>query len=451
MTNGVLRHPVTTSSDPEAVFCHLLATAETALWWESLGDRGSQVSVIGFGEEIPLTSGNEWDTLQSRWVKAGALPDSDLAPPLGVVGWLGYDLTVDTLGIDVGGPKPGEPATSRLVLVSRALSWNHHTGDVTVWALGDQWDGDLLTWRDEVLEALDTAPSVSELELPPPTLRDEHVFWRDTPDHYRHTIARAKEAIRDGEVYQLCVTTEVVVHTEVSDVELYRLLRRHNPAPHQALMRIGGISLVASSPETFLHISPDRVVTTKPIKGTRPRGVSSIEDAQIAAELSASDKEQAENLMIVDLMRNDLSRVCDESTIDVPQLLEVETYPSVHQLVSTVTGTLRDDVSPIEAVRACFPGGSMTGAPKHRAVSILTNLESEPRGIYSGCFGIFSVDGSLTLAMTIRTAIVEPGRVSLGVGGGITWSSIIDDEVAEVGHKARGVLRCLGVSDIQYS
>jgi anthranilate/para-aminobenzoate synthase component I len=453
MTKGVVRHLVTLDRvvTPDQVFEALCASDPTALWWESLGERGSQTSVIGFGHPLTLVAGDEWEGLARSWTPDPSLASDDTHIPLGVVGWLAYDLTSSTLGIDVGGPGEGEPSRSALVEVTRAVSWNHQTGEIWLFAQGSDWSGDNGKWRDRVDAAIHTAPTPAPLELPPAHSLDDAVAWRDTPDGYRDKIRAAKDAIREGQVYQVCVTTEVTVDTRISDFDLYRLLRQHNPAPHQALLRINGLSVLASSPETFLHITSAGKVTTKPIKGTRPRGGDDNTDQAIAHELAASEKEQAENLMIVDLMRNDLSRVCDEASIEVPQLLEVETYPSVHQLVSTVTGTLRPGVSAVEAVKACFPAGSMTGAPKHRAVSILTGIESGDRGVYSGCFGIFSVDGSVTLGMTIRTAIVEPDRVSLGVGGGITWSSVVDDEIAEVGHKARAVLRCLGVSNIQYS
>ena len=453
MTKGVVRHLVTVDHvvTPDQVFEALCADDSTALWWESLGERGSQTSVIGFGQPLALVAGQEWETLARAWTPDPSMAADGTHIPLGVVGWLAYDLTADTLGVNVGGPAPGEPSRSALVEVNRAISWNHLTGEIWLYATGSDWVGDNGVWRDRVTAAIRRAPTPIPLELPPAHSLDDAVAWRDTPGEYRDKIRVAKDAIREGQVYQVCVTTEVVVNTRVVDYQLYRLLRHHNPAPHQALLRVDGVSVLASSPETFLHITPDRKVTTKPIKGTRPRGADDASDLAIAGELATSEKEQAENLMIVDLMRNDLSRVCDEGSIEVPQLLEVETYPSVHQLVSTVTGILSPGVGAVEAVRACFPAGSMTGAPKHRAVSLLTGIESGERGVYSGCFGIFSLDGSVTLGMTIRTAIVEPDRVSLGVGGGITWSSVVDDEIAEVGHKARAVLRCLGVSNIQYS
>lgn len=452
MTNGVLRHHVGRVVGPEAAFLVLAKDQSAVSWWESLGERGHNRSFMGFGDPIRLTSGSEWDTIASKWAGVTApSPDIPGSPPLGLVGWLAYDLSAETLGVDVGAPDAGEPSRSHLVEVTRAIEWDLATGEAWLWAVGESWAGDLLAWRDTTTEILATAPEPPPLVLPEPGVLNHAATWRDTPEHYRGLIGQALENIRDGQVYQLCLTTNVTVDAAVSDHEIYRLLRQHNPAPHQALFRAGGVSMLASSPETFLTVSSDGLVTTKPIKGTRKRGETPEVDTALARELAGSDKEQAENLMIVDLMRNDLSRVCDEASISVPQLLEVESYPSVHQLVSTVTGQLRPGVTALDAVKACFPGGSMTGAPKHRAVSLLAQMESAPRGNYSGCFGVFGVDGSVSLAMTIRTVFVTPGQVSLGVGGGITWSSVVDDEVAEVGHKARAVLSCLGVSSIQYS
>jgi len=452
MTNGVLRHHVGRVVGPEAAFYALAADHDTVSWWESLGERGRHRSFLGFGEPVELTAGSEWETLVDRWQPLTGLSfDTPDSPPLGLVGWLAYDLAADTLAVDVGQPPSGARSRSHLVEITRAVEWDLTTGDGWLWAVGSSWTGELLEWRDAVVDALLTAPPPPAVTLPRRGVNNHLTVWRDTPEHYRNLISQAKQHIRDGDVFQLCITTNVTVSTDVRDHELYRLLRHHNPAPHQALFRSPGLSMVASSPETFLQVRPSGLVTTKPIKGTRPRGDTPESDVALSNQLASSDKEQAENLMIVDLMRNDLSRVCDEASISVPQLLEVESYPSVHQLVSTVSGQLKADTSAVDAVKACFPGGSMTGAPKHRAVSLLAQMESGSRGAYSGCFGLFSVDGSVSLAMTIRTAFVSPGEVSLGVGGGITWSSTPEDEVAEVGYKARAVLSCLGVSSIQYS
>jgi para-aminobenzoate synthetase component I len=224
-----------------------------------------------------------------------------------------------------------------------------------------------------------------------------------------------------------------------------------SPAPHQAMLRLGGVSMVSASPETFLRLDRDGTLTTRPIKGTRPRGVDAQDDRRLITELLESEKEQAENLMIVDLMRNDLLQVCDEDSVRVTGLFEVETFSTVHQLVSTVTGTLTRGADGIDAIRACFPAGSMTGAPKSRAVSLLAGWEAGPRGLYSGAWGWLRPDFSLELAMTIRTAVLAEGVVRIGTGGGITWSSKVDEEIAEVGHKAKRLLEALGVSTIAYS
>src|SRR5690606_11029463 len=182
----------------------------------------------------------------------------------------------------------------------------------------------------------------------------------------------------------------------------------------------------------------------KPIKGTRPRGRTTAQDEALHAELLGSDKERAENLMIVDLMRNDLGRVCEVGSVSVPSLLTVESYAHVHQLVSTVRGRLRDDVTVMDAVASCFPAGSMTGAPKLAAVRILDSLERRPRGIYSGAFGYVSLDGRVDLAMVIRSIVIDADGASIGAGGGITALSIPDEELAEAKLKAAALLAVLG-------
>jgi anthranilate/para-aminobenzoate synthase component I len=204
---------------------------------------------------------------------------------------------------------------------------------------------------------------------------------------------------------------------------------------------------VSASPEQFLHSDSKGLISSKPIKGTRRRGANSAEDAEIAKELAENEKERAENLMIVDLMRNDFGRVCEVGSVDVPVLFAVETYATVHQLVSTVQGQLRQDASALDALNASFPGGSMTGAPKHRAIEIIQELEGGPRGIYSGAIGFLGADGSADLGMTIRSIVFRGGRASIGVGGGITIDSNPAAELEETKLKAKALLRSLGADD----
>ncbi|MGJ8721874.1 MAG: anthranilate synthase component I family protein, partial [Salinibacterium amurskyense] len=219
-----------------------------------------------------------------------------------------------------------------------------------------------------------------------------------------------------------------------------------NPSHHGGFMQVGEISLLSSTPEQFLAIDSSGLIETKPIKGTRRRSADSAEDERLAAELLASDKERAENLMIVDLMRNDLGRVCEVGSVTVPKLFAVESYATVHQLVSTIRGQLRADVSAVDAIKASFPAGSMTGAPKHSATLILDSLERAPRGIYSGVFGYVGLDGAVDLAMVIRSIVMDARGSTIGAGGGITALSVPEEELAEVKLKAAALLRVLGVS-----
>ncbi len=267
---------------------------------------------------------------------------------------------------------------------------------------------------------------------------------RHTPDEYAALIGRCREAIRAGDAYQLCLTTRFEVPGAHDAVATYLRLRTATPAHHGGFVRIDDRALLSASPETFLHAAGGRI-RTRPIKGTRPRGADAVSDAALAAELVASPKERAENVMIVDLMRNDLSRVCEPGSVRVEGLWEVESYPAVHQLVSTVSGRAAAGLTVARLWEAAFPAGSMTGAPKLSAMTLLHELESgRPRGVYSGCFGFVGADGAMDLAMVIRTIVIDGDGAAIGAGGGITWGSEADAEVDEVATKARAPLAALG-------
>jgi len=269
------------------------------------------------------------------------------------------------------------------------------------------------------------------------------VTLRHSDAEYLKLIEGCKEHIAKGDAYQLCLTNQITVETANDPFAVYLKLRSSNPAPYSSFIRIGQVTLVSSSPEQFLRVTGD-VVSTKPIKGTRPRGTDSESDKALALELVNNEKERAENLMIVDLMRNDLGKVSEPENVVVSKLFDVESYATVHQLVSTVSAVLKPGLGVFDAVAACFPAGSMTGAPKLRAIEILQGLETSPRGIYSGCFGYISFTGSADLAMTIRTIVFEEGRATLGIGGGITIDSVATEELAETKLKARALLQALG-------
>jgi len=445
MATRVISRALSVSAGVAEAFHALYADTQHAVWLDSGGERGSGTSVLASGELITLTPASELDSLREQvTTRTIPLEPADQSAPLGFIGVLAYDIAQETLDIP-GVASAREIPTSRGLWVTRSLEFHHSSGEVVAWGLND--DDGFESWCEHIektLAAVKPAPTAKRVS-------PNSVTWRDDPERYRQMIEKGLDAIREGEVYQICLTTEVSIESTMADWELHTLLRESSPTHHQGMLRLGEYSLVSASPETFLTIDPEGLVTTRPIKGTRPRGATAERDAALARELVESDKERAENLMIVDLMRNDLQRVCETGSVNVSGLFEVETYSSVHQLVSTITGTLHADCDGIDALRACFPAGSMTGAPKHRAVRLLSQWESGPRGVYSGAWGWWRIDGSMEWAMTIRSAVMRDGRVSIGVGGGITWSSQPDQEIAEVGHKATRLLEALGASADQYS
>ena len=267
---------------------------------------------------------------------------------------------------------------------------------------------------------------------------------------YLQMIERAQESIAAGDVYQICLTNQIRIETEVDPLATFIELRKSHSTPYAAFLQIGKTSIASISPEQFLKVSADRKLSSKPIKGTRPRHSDFAKDDEIARELAANSKERAENLMIVDLMRNDFSQVSEPDSVTVSKLFEIESYSTVHQLVSTIESRLSEGATAIDAFNACFPGGSMTGAPKPRAIELIRELELGPRGIYSGAIGYFGADGSAEFGMVIRTLVFEQTEVgqvvTLGVGGGITIDSDPTSELQETELKAQALLAALGVA-----
>lgn len=261
-------------------------------------------------------------------------------------------------------------------------------------------------------------------------------------DEYIDTVEKVRQYIRTGDIYITNLTQRFCCDTTKDPYEVYKNLRHINPAPFAAFMNIEDFSIISSSPERFLEIR-NNFVQTRPIKGTRPRGRDAEEDLKNKLELVNSEKDKSELLMIVDLERNDLSKVCKPFSVKVTELFKLEEYSTVFHLVSTVVGELKDEYTSVDCVKACFPGGSITGAPKVRAMEVIGELEPTRRNIYTGCIGYFGFDGNADFNIVIRTILMKDKKAYLGVGGGITWESIKEAEYEETLDKAKALMRVL--------
>ncbi|MFP3580621.1 aminodeoxychorismate synthase component I [Arthrobacter sp. SIMBA_036] len=363
---------------------------------------------------------------------------------LGWLGYLGYELKRETGGNDVSSPTPD----AALLFAGRAVVVDHR--ERTVWLLAlDAPDAD--AWLREARTAVEVAAGAGGDAAVERSQRTVPEFVsRDSATDYKRKIAAAQHRISEGDTYEVCLTTTLEAPAGGLDSwQSYLDLRRRNPAPFGSYLRFGELAVASTSPERFLRIHSDGGMRAEPIKGTRGRSADTAEDATLKHQLETSLKDRAENIMIVDLLRNDLSHFAVPGSVSVSRLCAIETYATVHQMVSTVDAHLRPGAPRAEAVAAAFPAGSMTGAPKISTMDILDGLEDGPRGIYSGAIGYFSLNAATDLAVVIRTLVINPdgdgGRtLSLGVGGAITADSTADDEYEEIRTKAFGVLSTLG-------
>jgi para-aminobenzoate synthetase component 1 len=261
---------------------------------------------------------------------------------------------------------------------------------------------------------------------------------------YEAAVQRVIDYILVGDIFQanLSQRFSAELPADLTPFDLYRRLRTINPAPFAAFLKLDDVAIASASPERFLHVAEGRV-ETRPIKGTRPRGATPAEDRALAAALRASEKDRAENVMIVDLLRNDLSRVCRDGSVEVPALCALEGFATVYHLVSTITGELRTGMTSVDLLTACFPGGSITGAPKIRAMEIIAELEPTRRGPYCGAIGYIGFDGSMDTSIVIRTYAMKDGSVTFQAGGGIVADSQPSDEYEETLAKARALIDAL--------
>ncbi len=349
----------------------------------------------------------------------------------GAIGWLGYDLArrFERLGLQTA--LPCGSAQMAVGLYDWALVVDHQA--CASWLVGR---GDTADPRRQRLR---------RLALVRPLLRSRHfrVVGPLTSDMdaagYARRFASVQRFIRQGDCYQVNLARRWEVPVAGDPWAAYTRLRQLNPAPFAAYLSTPGLQVLCASPERFLALR-DGQVETRPIKGTAGRHLDPARDQGLAEGLAASEKDRAENLMIVDLLRNDLGRCCETGSIRVPELFQVESYAGVHHLVSSVTGRLRTDADALSLLRACFPGGSITGAPKIRAMQIIDALEGAPRGVYCGSIGYIGFDGAMDTNIAIRTASVSDGRLEFRAGGGLVADSDCGTEWVEIGLKARAML-----------
>lgn len=379
------------------------------------------------------------------WLASAMESVAVAAPPLpfefvlGWAGYLGYELKSE-----VGSPNQHRSALpdALVMFLDRALVVDHLTNTIYLLSLAQRGSSgdDCRDWFDRTKKQIagDNTASQSPEEPPDVTLHARH-----SHADYLELIRKAKQNIHDGESYEVCLTNMLSGQASLKPLDTYRRLREQNPAPFGAFLHSPQAQVLSSSPERFLSISGDRHVESKPIKGTRPRGRTAAQDAQIRNELQNAEKERAENLMIVDLVRNDLSRTAKLGSVRVEGLFDVESYAAVHHLVSTICADLDPHVEPVACVKAAFPPGSMTGAPKLRTMQIIDELEGGARGVYSGAIGYFSLTGAVDLSVVIRTLVLCRGEVQYGVGGAIIFLSDDEAEYAETVVKARPLLHLL--------
>ena len=301
-------------------------------------------------------------------------------------------------------------------------------------------------WLDATAALLDDLPALDEPDMLEHAEAGAPEFrLRRGREHYIANVETCKSLLESGESYEICLTDTLELPAPRDSFELYRVLRRVNPAPYGAYLRMREGAVLSSSPERFLRVTRDRTVEAKPIKGTAARARDRSADGAARDALARSPKDRAEHLMIVDLLRNDLGLVSQIGSVHVPKLMDVESYETVHQLVSTIRGRLRDDVDIVDCIRATFPGGSMTGAPKLRTMEIIDALEGAPRGVYSGALGYLALNGTADLSIVIRTLVATDAGASIGSGGAIVMLSDAVDEYDEMLLKAQPLLDAVGV------
>ena len=404
--------------------------------------RGDSGLIIESGRNAPLQALERWiHDLGLDRISSEQVADSATCPfQTGLIGYFGYDLAPLLETLPRKAPRDSSFPDLRFGLYDTAITIDHLSDEVILRAsdfLGEGLpavESRCRDWRQALAEGRPKTANRASISS------FQSNFSRAA---YLEGVNRALEYIAAGDIFQVNLSQCFEAVGSIDPLGLYTTLKESSPAPFSAFMRWDDNAVVSASPEWFYSTRGDQIVT-RPIKGTRPRGRNPAEDAALASELLASPKERAELTMIVDLERNDLGKVCRFGTVQVRDPLTIESFAQVHHLVATVEGRLRPESTPIEVVRALFPGGSITGAPKIRAMEIIDELEPTRRSLYTGALGFFSQGGSSAFNILIRTLLVEGDRLRYQVGGGIVADSDPVAEYEETLHKGRGIREALG-------
>ncbi len=415
-----------------------------------LRSRGNRISLIKNGQE-EIRQGNPFDVL-GELLQAYTLDDSQSRVPFtgGAVGYFSYDLCHFIERLPTRAVDDLNLPECYLGFYDAAIAFDHLENRVYLVSTGfPELDETKRLRRAE--ERLQELRSRVMLLVPSPPLSPSiptsgnALKSNFTHEGYLDAVARAREFICAGDIFQVNLSQRFETDVNTPPYDLYKRLRQINPAPFANYFNFDGVSIVGTSPERFLKVRGDWV-ETRPIKGTKPRGKTPEEDRALAESLLNSTKDRAENIMIVDLERNDIGRVCRYGTVKVTELAILETYPTVYHLTSTVVGQLRDGKDLVDLLKATFPGGSITGAPKVRAMEIIDELEPTRRSVYTGSLGYLSFGGDMDLDIVIRTIIIKDSRAYFQVGGAIVYDSEPESEYIETLDKGRALMRALGLT-----
>ncbi len=440
----------------------LLESAESGVWSRysfvgvhtaaTLTERDGRAAWLG-RELVGIPEGGDPLEVLQEVLSELATPSTPGLPPFhaGMVGYLGYDVvrrlerlpetTVDDLHL---------PELT-MMLASEVAVLDHHRGEVWLIANAINYNASDEGVERAYVGAVAAVERMAEALRQPrqPLVVEEgearlpEIRRQRTSEEYMALVEAAKEEIRAGEAFQIVVSQRFDVPTDADALQVYRALRLTNPSPYLYLLRLPGFAVVGSSPEALVTVT-DGLATTRPIAGSRPRGATPDEDRRLADELVADPKEKAEHLMLVDLGRNDLGRISEPGSVTVHEFMKVRRYSHIMHLEAAVSGRVAEGRSALEAVLACFPAGTLSGAPKVRAMEIIDGLELSRRGLYGGVVGYFDFAGNADVAIAIRTAVMADGVAHVQAGAGIVADSVPELEDAECSHKARAVISAIG-------